>query len=228
VTLWKSIDLTSLLDSESSRPITALQVLEAIDWNSAGTSGELQQATLLFGIPCADDLPEVLNDFVLLLVAAVVGMFLPVVNIDIGNAADQKLKFTFVKYVDKIRRNEFVEACNKGIELFFDPLDNLPFSDEPVNRVSLCSFSSTENDLLNVFPLVFISDLDVTSTRLEIDCSSFTKLLVFDSERLVEDVCDVVVQCPGQVLVILFVDAFHIIYGDLLPQHHLVKCTDEK
>lgn len=131
MTLWQSIDFTGLFDGESSRAITALQILEAVDRNSAGTGCKLQQSTLLFGVPGANDFPEVLNHIILLLVATIIGMLFPVVNVDIGNTADEEFKFTFIKHVDEVSRNELVEAGDERVELFFNSLDNLPFGDKP-------------------------------------------------------------------------------------------------
>jgi hypothetical protein len=81
-------------------------------------------------------LPEVLDHRVTLSVAAVVSVLLPVVDIDVCYATNEELEFTFVKDVDKIRRDELVEALHKGIELFVDPLLNAPLCYEPGKPVS--------------------------------------------------------------------------------------------
>jgi hypothetical protein len=83
-------------------------------------------------------------------------------------------------------------------------------------------------NVLNVFALILVRDRDITSTWLQVDRPSFTKLFVFDRESLVQNVCDVIFQGPGQVLVVLLVDALHIVDVDFLAQHHLVECTDEE
>lgn len=90
MTLGQRIGLTRLLNGESSRAITALQILEAIDRNSAGSGCELQEPTLLLGIPSADDLPKVLNDFILLFIASIIGMFLPVIDINISDTTNEQ------------------------------------------------------------------------------------------------------------------------------------------
>lgn len=91
----------------------------------------MQQPTLLFSIPSPDDLPEILNDFVGFLVATIIGVFLPVVHINISNTTDQKLEFSFVKDIDEIGGNQLVEAGNECVELLFDTLFDLPFCEEP-------------------------------------------------------------------------------------------------
>lgn len=57
-------------------------------------------------------------------------MLLPVVHIDVGNTANQQLQLSLVKHIDKIRRNQLVEAIDKSIELLLDTLLNAPFGDE--------------------------------------------------------------------------------------------------
>jgi hypothetical protein len=122
--------ITRLLNSKASGTVGALEILESVDGNARGTGGELEKTRLLLSIPSADYLPEVLNDLVLLLVTAVVGMLLPVVDIDIGDTTDEQLKFALVKYVDKIRWNQFIESGHEGIELLLNSLHNLPFGNQ--------------------------------------------------------------------------------------------------
>jgi hypothetical protein len=45
-------------------------------------------------------LPEVDNDLVVLGVSAVVGVLLPVIDVDIGDTSNQELEFSFVENVD--------------------------------------------------------------------------------------------------------------------------------
>jgi hypothetical protein len=47
-------------------------------------------------------LPEVLDDGILFVVAAVVGVLGPVVDVDLGDTTDEQLKLTLVKDVDKV------------------------------------------------------------------------------------------------------------------------------
>lgn len=75
-------------------------------------------------------LPEVLNDFVGLGVASVIGVLLPVVNIDISNTANQKLKFPLIEDVDQILWDEFVETNEESVELFIDTPLNTPLCNE--------------------------------------------------------------------------------------------------
>lgn len=75
-----------------------------------------------------------MDDFVGFGVAAVVGVFLPILDINIGDTADKKLELALVKDVDEVLGDEVVEACDEGVELLFYALLDTPFCDEPMGR----------------------------------------------------------------------------------------------
>lgn len=75
-------------------------------------------------------LPEIDNDLVRLGIASIIGMLLPVVNVNIGDTADEQLQFSFVKDVDKILRDQLVEAIHIGAELLLDSFLDPPFREE--------------------------------------------------------------------------------------------------
>ena len=81
-------------------------------------------------------LPEVLYHGIAFGVTAVVGVLLPVVDIDICDTANEQLKLTLIEDVDQVGRDELVEALHKGIELLIDTLLNAPFGDKPGGKVS--------------------------------------------------------------------------------------------
>lgn len=116
-----------LLNRKPSGPITPLQILKPIHGDPTRARGELQQPALLLGVPATDHLPEVLDDLVRLRVAAVVGVLLPVLDVDVGDTADQELELALVEDIDEIRGNKLVEAGDEGVELFFDALLDAPF-----------------------------------------------------------------------------------------------------
>ena len=75
--------------------------------------------------------PEVLYRRRRLFVASVVGMFLPIRDINVRNTTNQKLQFAFIKNIDQVRRNQLIEACRKSVKLFLDPFLDPPFCYEP-------------------------------------------------------------------------------------------------
>ena len=58
-------------------------------------------------------------------------MLLPVLDVDIGDTADEEFEFTFVEDVDEVWGDELVEAGDKGIELLFHSLLDPPLRDKP-------------------------------------------------------------------------------------------------
>jgi hypothetical protein len=98
--LWQLIRFTSLLNRKPPRSITTLQILEAVDGDTRGTCGELQQTRLLLGIPAANALPEVLNDLVVLRVPAVICVLLPVLDVNVSDTTNQQFKLALVEDID--------------------------------------------------------------------------------------------------------------------------------
>lgn len=123
--------LATLLDREASRTVTTLQVLESIDRYSASARRELQETRFLLGVPAPDGFPEVLDDEIRLCVAAVVGVLLPVVDVNVGNTTDEELELALVEDIDEVGWNELVEASDEGVELLFDSLLDSPLRYEP-------------------------------------------------------------------------------------------------
>src|SRR2546421_9047609 len=131
MTLRKSVNFTRLLNGNPSRTVTSLKILEAIDRDSASACRELEESGLLLRIPSADDFPEILNDLILFLISSVVGMLLPVIYINIGNATNQKLKFAFVEDTDKVSWNQLIEPGDERVKLLLHPFLDLPLRDKP-------------------------------------------------------------------------------------------------
>ena len=57
-------------------------------------------------------------------------MLLPIVDIDVGDTANQKLQLALVKDIDELGGDELVEAAEEGGELLLDSLYNAPFDEE--------------------------------------------------------------------------------------------------
>ena len=132
MTLRQLARLSCLLDCKPSRPVTPLQILETIDWNSGRSSSELQESRFLLCIPGPNALPEMLNNLVGLGVSTVVSVFLPIVNVDISDTTNEEFELALIEDVDQICRNELIESRHESCKLFFDSLLNAPFGDETV------------------------------------------------------------------------------------------------
>jgi hypothetical protein len=94
------VGLARLLNREAPGPVATLQILESVDGDTRCARSELQQTRLLLGVPAADALPEVLNDLVVLRVSAVVGVLLPVFDVNISDTTDEQLELALVEDVD--------------------------------------------------------------------------------------------------------------------------------
>lgn len=64
--------------------------------------------------------PKVPDGFILLGVPSVIRMFLPVFDVNVSNTTNKQFQLSLVKHIDKIWRNEFIEASDKGGELLLD------------------------------------------------------------------------------------------------------------
>jgi hypothetical protein len=198
--LWQLVGLTSLFNRKPPRSVATLQILETIDRNTRSTRGELQQTRLLLGIPAADTLPEVLDDLIVFGVTAVVGVFLPVFNVDIGDTTDKKFEFTLVENVHEIGGDELVEAGDEGLELLLDALLDPPLGDKPAG-VSISVALRGRCYSLNVFVLVLVGNLNLLAAWFELNADGFTKSLVIRGKCQFESVCDVVVPVIRLVLI---------------------------
>ena len=86
--LRQSLLRSGFLNRESPWSVTTLKIFETVDRYAGCPCCELQQPGFLFGVPAADTGPEISDDLVLLCIAPVVGVFLPVLNIDVSNTSD--------------------------------------------------------------------------------------------------------------------------------------------
>ena len=72
-----------------------------------------------------------MHDWVILGVPTVVGVLLPVVDINVCYTTDEEFQLTLIEDVDKIGRDELVETGDESIELLLNTLLDTPFCDEP-------------------------------------------------------------------------------------------------
>lgn len=72
-----------------------------------------------------------MHDEVAFGVSAVVGVLLPVVNVDVGDTADEELELALVENVDEVGGDQLVEALDERVELLLDALLDAPLGDQP-------------------------------------------------------------------------------------------------
>ena len=98
------------MDIEFRKPIHALQLTKAVEWDFACTSDKLQQLSTFFFVERTDCTPEPLNLRGGGLIVVIFGMIFPVINVDVGKAGDEKLELLLVEDRNEFRRNNVMEA----------------------------------------------------------------------------------------------------------------------
>lgn len=53
-------------------------------------------------------------------------MFLPIIDVDIGNTTDKEFKLSLIKNINKVSGDKFMEPSEKRIKLLLDSLLDLP------------------------------------------------------------------------------------------------------
>lgn len=156
-------------------------------------------------------LPEILNDNIILRVSTVISVLLPVIDIDVGNTADEQLEFTLVEDIYQVGWDELVESSDESIELLLDALLDSPFGDE-----------------LNILLLVLVCDFDIPAAWLQVNRDLLSEPFVLDGECAVDDVCNVVLHGPSKCPMELSIHTLHVLKRHLLLQDHLVKRSNEE
>ena len=139
-------------------------------------------------------LPEINNDLVVLSVTTVIGVLLPVIDINIGDTTNQQLEFSLVKDIDQVRGDQLVEAGKECVELLLNSLLNTPFGDEAKRLAQSRPFREVYS--LNVFLLVLVGDFNLLTSRFQFNADSFTKSLIISAKRKFKRIGNVVV--PGK------------------------------
>ena len=181
VGLRQLVGIAGLLHGKPSRSVGTLQVLEAVNGDTGGTGCKLEQPGPLVALPLGNALPEPLDDLVGLLVAPVIGVSLPVIDVNVGETTDEQLELPLVEDLDQILRNELVETVHKGLELLLDGLGNDPLGLQ-----------------LDELLLVVVGDVNVASVRFQVDDFFLAEVVDLNGESLKDDVGDVVGQHPAQ------------------------------
>lgn len=64
------------------------------------------------------------------LLATVVSVLHPIIDVNLGHATNQELKLTLIKDIDEFLRNELVEARHEGVELLRNAARDTVLGDE--------------------------------------------------------------------------------------------------
>ena len=115
-----------------------------------------------------------------------------------------------LKDLDQFPRNYLVEPLEEALDLILDRVL------DPVT-----------NDQSDVLLLVLFSHTDLGTTLLELDNLLFTELIIFNSEFLINDVGNIVVEHPLERFVVLGIDRLEVSHVDSLAEDLLVEGSTE-
>ncbi len=104
-------------------------------------------------------------------------MFLPIVYIHFRNTTNEKFQFTFIKDVNQVLWDKFIESLREILELFWNT-----FLYTPIRNKTVVS-EDTGLDILDVFFLIFIGNGDVLTIRYQVDCNNFSKPIILGWKR---------------------------------------------
>lgn len=98
------------MDVESTEAVHALKFLEAIERYLAGSGNKLQQFGTLLLVVGSNSSPEPLDLRGRSSVVVILGIALPVVNINFRKTRNQKLQLLLVEDCDEVSRNNVMET----------------------------------------------------------------------------------------------------------------------
>lgn len=115
-----------------------------------------------------------------------------ILTVKVRKAGDEQFKLLEVKDADQVFWDELVEALKEGIDLFLDG-----------------AVESVLGHLLDVIPLVVVSERDFLATRDEFDLLSLTEIVLLHRHGGFQ-ACDVVLEAPFEVVVVSVVEVFQV------------------
>eukprot|EP01139_Manchomonas_bermudensis_P024103 Amastigsp_a842032_75.p2 type:complete len:235 gc:universal Amastigsp_a842032_75:208-912(+) len=201
-----------VIDAEQLLLVRAVELLEPSERHFGRACGELKKTRALLRRHLADDGPEPLDDSVLGRVRrTVLCVALPVVDIDVVDAADEKLELFLVKDPEELERNDVVEPVEEHAHPVLDDVDEAELDNKA-----------------HVFLLVRVGDVNGLAAGLELDAAARVKLCDVVDELLEEHAVDIVCQHPSERVRKLRVNDLHVRDVRLLAQHHFVEVANKE
>jgi hypothetical protein len=198
------------VDIEFADTVHTLQLLEAVERDLASTRDKLEQLGAFFLIEGADCTPEPLDLRRGGRVVVIIGIILPLIDVDLRKTRDQKFQLLFVEDGDQVWRNDLVEAGQEIVDLLLDRLDE-----------------SVLDNALDIVLLVLLGDGDVAAVLDQVDDLLLAKVVSFDGEGLSNNIRDIILQHPEQRLVVVQIQRFHILDRDSPAEDLLVNSARE-
>lgn len=144
--LRKQTGVNLLVDTKQGVSLHSFEILEAVQGNFAGAGDELQQLRSFLVAHASDDAPKPGDLGAVRCVVVILGVSLPIVDVDFGQTRDEQLKLLLIKDCNKFCWNDVVESSHKVFKLLPD------------------RGGETIADLgIDIFSLVLLRDGDVSS-----------------------------------------------------------------
>mmetsp|Transcript_27483 Transcript_27483/g.46108 ORF Transcript_27483/g.46108 Transcript_27483/m.46108 type:complete len:417 (+) Transcript_27483:383-1633(+) len=110
----------TFMNGKSLRAAHSLQIGKSAKWYLAGTRHEMQKRRAFFAVELPHGRPEPADDRVARLVLVVLGGRVQLVDVHLGQAADEQLQLGGREQTDELGGNEVVEALQEGVDLCAD------------------------------------------------------------------------------------------------------------
>ena len=201
------------LDAESARTVGAAEGGEALVGYARRAGDELEEFELLLVVEAVDGLPEPLDDRVIGMIArAVVGVLLPVGDVDLDRAAEDELELARVEHLHVLGVDDLVEALDERLGLLLHAALHAPL-----------------DHALHILVLVLLGDRQVAAVLLEIALDDLAALVLGDAEREVEHIGDVVLLDPRERLAELRIERLQVAQRPVgVAQQRLVEGSREE
>ena len=99
------------MDIEAANTVHTLQLLESVERNFRSTGDKLEQLGPLLLVEGPNSTPKPLYLLRSGSVIVILGVALPVIDINIGQTGDQQLQLLLIENGDKLGRDDIMEAC---------------------------------------------------------------------------------------------------------------------
>lgn len=125
-----------LVHAKAREAVHALELLEPVERHLARASDKLEQLGALLLVEGADGAPEPLDLRGRGGVIVVLGIVLPIVDVDVGHAGDEEFEFAFVEDGDELCGDDVVEALEVVSKELLTVKERV---DVPIRKFSSCS-----------------------------------------------------------------------------------------
>lgn len=212
----ESLLLEFPVDVESLHPVHAPQVLEALDRHPRAACDELDEGGSELHVEALEDFEEPYDYWIVFHIIYQFCISAEVLDVDGGASRDHNFQLFLIENLQQSMRHQFVQPCEKGLELQFDAGGHLGVGDQ-----------------LDVLQLVLLCDGEVGAVGDQLLRLDLSEIVAVVGEGQLQEIFDGgVVEHPGQRFEVFVVLLLHVPVGDGDRQDVLVErwgkvCVEE-